>query len=244
MSGRDPKLSSNSGVDDVEDSCDLATAVLAEIAKEPTFRGPETSAQALVGGLACVARCWALLRSMRTLAGLGQFDVLGVLMRPLFETWVLGFLLVWGDEADLERVRRHSQNNLQSLGRAGWAGLPDLGEEGANWRFADRVQRVGVVFELHGEDGSIPRATYDMVYRAESITDVHAGFESIYRHVEQDSGGGLVIVLDGGDAEQLPGLAKLKIASVLCAQLAAAVWRFGGEDGSAFDRLCTGALDP
>jgi len=163
---------------------------LAEEAISAADLGAEVEAERntanLLVALAAAARCRRLMMGVVALIEADLPDVMGVLLRTLFECWLAGtFALVGGQKA---LVRLIAERNYQENQLARVLGEPlDDALESSKPNVADLAARVTTLLEERGNaNAGFARAGYETIYRYESHMSIHGGLGSVSGHTFED----------------------------------------------------------
>lgn len=140
----------------------------------------------LVVSLAAAARCRRLMMSVVALAEAGLTDVIGGLLRSLYETWLVGTYALLGERPAIGRLLAQTAEQEKRLARA--LGLPtdDL-PDGKPFPVIDLATEVTKLLEAQAQEhAAFARLAYDVFYRVESHRSTHGGLGSILDHVVED----------------------------------------------------------
>jgi hypothetical protein len=141
-------------------------------------------------------RAEALLRGVRLMIGNGRADLAGLLIRAIWECWVVGlYLLLGGDDAS-NRVNANYRLHVERY----WKNWPADAGPGpvldadfwAEWPEAQGLALQQVADAVEGllqrtDQGPIEYSgvsSYDVLYRLESMLSTHAGKALFDRYVE------------------------------------------------------------
>jgi hypothetical protein len=154
---------------------------------------PGRARQLAAGGL---MRAEALLRGLRILIQAGRADLAGLLIRAIWECWVIGVYLLLGGEEASEHVMASYRHHIETYWNnwpADVVPAPELDEEFWNeWteprrlRF-DKVSETVEALLQETDQGPIEYSgisSYDVLYRLESMFSAHAGMALFDRYVE------------------------------------------------------------
>jgi hypothetical protein len=132
-------------------------------------------------GHAASARSRRLMAGIMALVERGLGDICGVLIRSLYETWLVGTYALLGGPDALDRLLDQQDKHLKPI-------LAILGDEarddGRPFPVEQMAQRVAKLMEERGMPN--PRfavAGYDVLYRYESYRNTHGGLGSVEGHV-------------------------------------------------------------
>lgn len=171
------------------DLCDLIDEHCPSLTSlpRPDLMGRQLSA----GGL---ARCRMLLEGIVVLIVGGRPDVKGVLLRPLFETWMVSlYLLLGGSEAVTHVIGDFAQGSRVLSERHGrplgdvWQLWLVVDTNARRLKYEEIARKVDNLLDRSGDPlGSRGQVVerYDALYRVESRHNVHAGLGSIGRYVD------------------------------------------------------------
>lgn len=153
-----------------------------------------------------LARCRSLLMALCSLDEMGHSDVLGLLLRAVFETWAVSLWVLYKgsnaeDDAVLQELGSDYEHWTTRMAKAtGWKEGDDEAEKAMNgWRTV--AARAGgkplnyraIVEELEplltGDRAMKPGpiAIYDRVYRGQSIYCAHANLGTLFRYFAPDA---------------------------------------------------------
>jgi hypothetical protein len=140
---------------------------------------------------AYLARCRRFLLGMHELLDAGMPDLIGSLVRPMFEAWLYGLWIILGDTDALDRVISAYKRDIEKLDRM--AGL-ELDQEMDGWaeepqgpRVEEIARHVGQLLVQAGDPGGAQLLwSYQLVYRSESSFGVHGGLASVMGHLNDD----------------------------------------------------------
>lgn len=185
------KLGPAATIRDADRRLEAANRLIAYIEKRTTQL---TSAQAYRGrhlAALALARATRLYRAMAALTEAGLPDVAKLPLRPLYETILLGFYALYGGDEAYQRIRGayvRELSNLAPEARVGteagrliteWKGPTDR----IGWEDLGRI--VGDLMGASSREQNMKKRLqewYDLLYRGESMTSVHAGVGSLYRY--------------------------------------------------------------
>lgn len=137
---------------------------------------------------AALYRCNRYLRAIDDAVSGGTGDTAGGDLRTLYETWVLGHLLLLSsfDEArDIWGGTRHSAEKVvKAIGAE--VEYPDDAPEAARDKSAeDRAKALGKKLKADDpENASMPTHCYDFIFRSESLMSSHANLTAIFQYAK------------------------------------------------------------
>lgn len=148
----------------------------------------ENSSGSVFAGAAALYRCNRYLRAIDDAVSSGRGDTAGGNLRTLYETWVLGHLLLLSsfDEArDIWGGTRHSTEKVVKAVGAD-VEYPDDAPEAARDKTAeDRAKILGKKLETDDPDNaSMPTHCYDFIFRSESLISSHANLTAIMQYAK------------------------------------------------------------
>lgn len=222
---------------DIEDAHRQGRAVIDVIESAGSAHVPIDRQRNILSAMAAVSRCRALLLGILQLDQAGRVDLVGVLLRALLEVWYFGVIALLGDDDDLKRLEEDHRYWKNALAQ----GMPGIiGDEGPEKAFTI-YQRAKRADELLAQNDSGGRAGdalewYRTIYAAESLTNAHAGFESLKPYVFEDEEGAVGVAHEPEIDEGLR-YGRLRIAAVLTALLAKWTWDRVGLGGTRFDEI-------
>ncbi len=188
---------------------------------------------------AYLARVRRLIVAMGVLYEAGLPDVMGGVLRICVEAWIIGMWVHYTGNDALERLHAEYVDRSNALITS--AKLPgptfDVIEEKASW--VPHIEKVTKAVEKHlvdedgAEVGELLWSIYKLVYQAESLMSVHAGYASVSGHLDEhpDWTGIRSERQDGNN-----GSGKLLWAATLLAMLARRVFLEFGLDVTELDR--------
>ena len=185
--------------------------------------------------LAAVSRCRSLLLGILELDKAGRGDLLGILNRAVLEVWYFGVIGLLGDEADLDRLEADHRYWNNALATQMQGVEPDAGASAKYSVFA-RAKRADELLVAIGKTPGRPVEWYRQIYAADSLTQAHAGFESLAPYVYRDDDGSIGIEHDPYNSTSLR-YGRISISTMLTAMLAGWTWERVGLDGTVFDRI-------
>lgn len=145
-------------------------------AARPELLGHQLAAAAL-------KRCLRLAAGMTALGEAGLPDLLGLLSRALWENWLIGTYALLAPEEAVDLVAgSHKQqarklNDALQLGKEETLASWDAEEATLKWEQAAR--HVTELLRKSGDADADVAATYDIVFRGESILGTHAGIGTL-----------------------------------------------------------------
>jgi hypothetical protein len=224
----------------MEDLYDQASAVVQIVDSVSSAHVPIERHDHVLLAMAAVSRCRSLLLGAVEVDRAGRSDILGVIVRALLEVWYFGVIALLGEQEDLDRLEadhRYWKNELAKH-------LPGVqAEDGVVGKFSvfARAKRVDELVTAIGQQSGVALDYYRHFYAGESLTQAHAGFESMKPYVFEDESGSIGIVHEPEDNG--PRYGRLRIAIVMTSLLAGWTWERAGLDGDAFDHI-EGLGDP
>lgn len=177
---------------------------------------------------AAIAYCRTLLAGVVSLLEGEQGRLVGILLRSLYETWLVGLYCLVGGLDAAERLLKARDYRLIPLGRAfGLEQGPKVGPGRylSVKELAQRVQRMLADQPRLGLFYSNPKQLYQTIYALDSYELVHGGIGALDRYLG-DLAGKPHVILKPDDADL--GLQKGTLATLLAIDLARPVWRLGG----------------
>jgi hypothetical protein len=152
-----------------------------------------------VFGVAAVRHAANLLAGERDLAIADHWPLTRLLGRALTEAWLWANVLLLGGDAAVPRLFGEDANHKYRLekgrGRL-WDRLESLRTDGVDLRgmttvpstglrpdIAELARQARALREEHGLGGGIAEVAYEMIYRWESVHDVHVGLALLIRYV-------------------------------------------------------------
>ena len=138
----------------------------------------------MVVGHAAIARTRRLLEGILTLLQADLNDLVGVLVRALFESWLVGvYALLGGAEAMEQLVAEQDWQLTRILSAIGQSREDDGSGIRPNVKeLATSVTRL--MTERGMPNAEFASGTYDVLYRLESYRGVHGGLGSLEGYVE------------------------------------------------------------
>jgi hypothetical protein len=144
---------------------------------------------------AAVLRCHSCLDGITTLLAAGLRDMTGLLVRQAWECWLVGIYLALGGPSAMREVVGDYARALRVQGER-WAGHPGVPEELASVAEARipvevMAQRVGDLLRRLDPPSPLVDANshYNVLYRTESSSGVHAGAGLLLRYLEDTDKG-------------------------------------------------------
>jgi hypothetical protein len=186
---------------------------------------------------AALSRCRSLLLGTVELDRAGRHDILGVTVRALVEIWYFGVIALLGTDDDLEKLEQDHRFWKNDLAEQ----LPDVTpEEGPTKKFSvhARAKRADVLLAANGQPPGVALEIYKTFYAAESLTNAHAGFESLKAYVVEGPDNTLGIVAQPEPDGTRYG--RLRMAVIMTTLLAKWTWEHAGLESSPFDELDIG----
>lgn len=157
--------------------------------KIPTINADSTAGSVFMGATA-LYRCNRLLRAIDNAIDQGLGDTAGGNVRTLYDTWVLGHLIMLSDlegaRALWAMTRGQAEKLLKSMGVADQVEYPEVAPEAADDKGVQQ-RAVALGKKLKSEDPNnahIPEYCYDNLYRAESHLSAHANLDAINQYVK------------------------------------------------------------
>lgn len=150
---------------------------------------------------AALYRCNRYLHAIDDAVSGGVGDTAGGNLRTLYETWVLGHLLLlssFGEAKDIWGGTRHSAEKVvKAIGAE--VEYPDEAPEAARDKGAEeRAKALGKKLEADDpENASMPMHCYDFIFRSESLLSSHANLTGIMQYAKPVSETDGVIGLSG-----------------------------------------------
>lgn len=163
-------------------------------------RTVDPAALATMFGVAAVRHGANLLSAEADLGIAGRWSVTRLLGRAVTEAWIWANLLFLDGDAAVEQLMAEDANHQHRLRRgheAIWDRLESKRLNGIDLRTGDKVpsgdwcppnireraQRVRSLREASGIGGGIADVAYELIYRYESVHDVHIGFDLLSRYL-------------------------------------------------------------
>ena len=209
--------------------------LLAILESVPSARVPAERQAHCVAGLAAVARSRSLLKGTVALDEAGRADLLGITVRALLEVWYFGVIALLGDDADLKRLEDDHRYWRNALAEALPGAEPDTGPTATFSVFA-RAKRADELLASIGEPAGLAVEWYRELYAGESLTQAHAGIESLKPYVVETADGSVGIEHEPEVDEGL-SYGRIRVATILTALLAKWTWERVGLDATVFDEL-------
>lgn len=183
---------------------------------------------------AALARCRVLLDGIAILLENGRGAVVGALLRPLYEMWLVGFYSLLGGLEAAETLLDARDYRLRLLD-ADFLHLParvGTGKQLPIKKLAGEVQRL-LKCEATTKVLFDPLILYKTLYPFDSYSTVHGGIGALDMHMRvdlvlEDAADPLPIVVEPDDG----GLAcqRLTLAALLTIELAEELWASGDLD--------------
>ena len=157
--------------------------IISNLSSVPTLAPRQYAAAAL-------ARCNRLLGGMLALYSAGFPDLLGVLSRLVLEYYYVGEYLILAPDEAYEKLNAAHKEQLSRMGNGGWGDLESamdaIPQKSQKLNLFDVKSRVGELAEAAGASGSKERMAqlYEVIYRGESLLNVHVGIGSLTGHIE------------------------------------------------------------
>lgn len=138
---------------------------------------------------AALARCRRLLMGIDRVVHSGdEEDLAGIFVRPLFETWLTAFYLLFEGDEGWEELKEGARRAMEVMNRlatldvaavAAWEGAKKAPSAAL---LAERVRRH---FDVRGEESAdFVTYSYNLVYRHASLLHVHGGAAPLMGHLE------------------------------------------------------------
>jgi len=140
---------------------------------------------------AAVARTRQLLSGIVALLRAGLPDVCGVLIRPLYECWLVGLYGLLGGPDALERLVAQQDRHLKPI----LAELGDpTGDPGQPIPVEQLAQAVATLLESSGTpNAQFSVGAYKTLYRMGSYRSTHGGLGSIEGHIDRRPTGTVIL---------------------------------------------------
>lgn len=150
---------------------------------------------------AALYRCNRYLRAIDDAVSSGTGDAAGGNLRTLYETWVLGHLLLlssFNEATDIWSGTRHSAEKVIRAIDA-IVDYPDEAPEAIKDKSSeDRAKILGKKLETDDpENASMPTHCYDFIFRSESLLSSHANLTAILQYAKPVGETGGTIGLNG-----------------------------------------------
>jgi predicted Zn-dependent protease with MMP-like domain len=139
---------------------------------------------------ATLARCNRLLGGMLALYASGFPDLLGVQLRLVLEFYFVGEYLILAPDEAYDKLLAAHKDQLSRMGNGGWEDLQSVMDEipqkSEKLNLFNVMSRVGELAEAADVSGSQERMAqlYEVIYRGESLMNVHVGIGSLTGHIE------------------------------------------------------------
>jgi hypothetical protein len=136
--------------------------------------------------LAAAARSRRLMMGLVTLVESDHDDVMGGMLRTLYETWLVGiYALLGGDEA-LQRLLAQRDKQQKMFAKVLGEPIDEL-SDGQTLGVEVLAGKVTTLLESDShENAEFARAAYTFFYRFESYRSTHGGLGSIIGHIDED----------------------------------------------------------
>jgi hypothetical protein len=136
--------------------------------------------------LAAAARSRRLMMGLVTLVESDHDDVIGGMLRTLYETWLVGiYALLGGDEA-LQRLLAQRDKQQEMFAKVLGEPIDEL-SDGQTLGVEVLAGKVTTLLESDShENAQFARAAYTFFYRFESYRSTHGGLGSIIGHIDED----------------------------------------------------------
>lgn len=138
----------------------------------------ENSSGSVFTGAAALYRCNRYLRAIDDAVSGGVGDTAGGNLRTLYETWIVGHLLLLSELEELERLWGDARHLAQKVINVTGADVtfPDETPEAAPYKNTEALahalgKRLG---SDDPENATMPTHCYDFIYRSESLLSAHA----------------------------------------------------------------------
>jgi hypothetical protein len=168
-----------------------------------------------------VARARSLVLSAVAMVDAGGTGAMGLVARAMFEEWLFGMLMIFGEAKDRTRLDADYQYWLERHALAFGREAParPAGVTPRQWNVADRVQRLDVIRgDNFASDG------YRRLYALESFATAHGGFGTANMHITETADGSPTVVWrEKGTDSAVPDLFALVVQFAV--DLIRAVWR-------------------
>ena len=123
----------------------------------------------------------------------GFSDLLGVLSRLVLEYFFVGEYLILAPEEAYGKLTAAHKDQLSKMSGGGWKDMTSILEaipqnaQGLNLH--DVMLRVGKCSEDWGDTGAVERMKklYEVIYRGESLMNVHVGIGSLTGHIDESN---------------------------------------------------------
>ena len=173
-----------------------------------------------------VARARSLLLSAVAMVDSDGTGALGLVARAMFEEWLFGLLMIFGEAKDRNRLDGDYQYWLERHAIAFGQQAParPAGVAPRQWNVADRVQRLDAI-----RGGNLATEGYRRLYALESFAAAHGGFGTANLHIAQTADGNPTVLWKGkGTEHAIPDLFAVIVSFAF--DLIWAVWRESGVD--------------
>ena len=173
-----------------------------------------------------VARARSLLLSAVAMVDADGTGAIGLVARAMFEEWLFGMLMIFGETKDRNRLDGDYQYWLErhALAFGQQAPARPAGVAPRQWNVADRVQRLDAI-----RGGNLASEGYRRLYALESFAAAHGGFGTANFHISETADGDPTVVWrEKGTESALPDLFAVVVGFAF--DLIWAVWRESGLD--------------
>jgi hypothetical protein len=219
----------------------MANVALAATADQVVLPA-DPNAMPLEVGHAAVARSRRLLAGIVALITEDLPDVCGVLIRALYESWLVGIYALLGGPEALSRLVAQQDRHLRPI-RAVLG--DDGGENGQSLPVEQLAHQVAKLIEERGmPNPQFAIRSYEVLYRWESYRNTHGGLGSIEGHVARYPGRTVIARQRPDDDDNVRHRVFVAIAIFISGAQIAAI--SGGWEHEELDRLAARvqALDP
>ncbi|HSX07776.1 MAG TPA: hypothetical protein VLG11_02685 [Candidatus Saccharimonadales bacterium] len=205
----------------------------------PTIKAAST-AGSLFMGAAALYRCNRLLRAIDDAVERGLGDTAGGNVRTLYETWVLGHLLMLSGFDDARELwamtRGKAETLLRKMGVEDQVEYPSEAPESTKDKGIEQhANALGKKLETEDPDNaSMPVFNYNHLYRAESHLSSHANVDAINQYAEpvgEDDG----FIGINGKNEGVEW--RTQMAAFITAYFASQVFKKAGVDVTEFHKI-------
>jgi hypothetical protein len=189
---------------------------------------------------AYLARVHRLIVAMEVLYEAGLPDVIGGVLRVCVEAWITGMWVFYTGSEAIDALEAEYLGRSNRLIKNAKLPVPsfEIIDPEASW--VPHIERVTAAVEQHllaednAEVGQLRWGVYDLVYGAESLRSIHAGYAAVDGHFDEhpDWIGVIVERNEGND-----GSGKLLWAATLLSMLARRVFKEFGIGIDELDRL-------
>jgi hypothetical protein len=187
---------------------------------------------------AALVRSAHLFRGMEALYTGGLGDLAAILLRSIVECWYLAFYLLLAPEEAMEKLWGNHAYQLRQFDdswRALGMSIPEASADDAPHKWTKISKRVSELFAAEGDARLAERALrlYAVLYREQSLMDVHGGYATLIAHVRPQSDGRLSVA-DAPERTDVPEN-NVIMAGGLVADMAAALARRFGVNSAPFE---------